>query len=523
MNLDYSIIANLATVIISNKINKTSSTEVTYSSAINIPGTLVGNLANVTGTQTYMDEYARYNNYLTSNLGAAQMAADRYMSLKERVPMSFEYYQTPSTRKSVTMYINPEKMSVSTQKVESKVFTRGGIYYNQYGDDHWIMSLHGTVGYAQMRGIEALEEIYHNSGTELRFQNVSASTVHTNQITTDSSASSPSGSSSGSSITSLLNELTGSNSTVSKYVGRVMSTVTDAVGITGDGKNSLASKLGLTANSAKKASSTANNNLFGAVANAALSAYGAYTNTVQIASTTTGLQDMMTAAAKVTGDATNFKGLFTAVAAQLKNGLSTTASSITQSIAADLVASVIGGSPHNDNLSKVLQQLNAGTLTGMSTILNALNGNFTQAVTSAIPQQATSGNYYTLGQMTATELNGVVGTVQAFNSSKTIDKTKAAGNWADIQDQLTDPYRPRQVLVYFEDRVYIGHFNSFTWDRTAAHPLIYYDMKFTVTRQVILTSTSATTSGTSNTSTTSSLGSLLKTAAVGAVVNNIFK
>ena len=523
--MDYSIIANLATVIISDKVNGASQKEVKSSSAINIPGTLVGNLATVVNTKNYMDSYERYNNYLTSNLGAAQMAADRYMSLKERVPMSVEYYVTPTQRKSVTMYINPEKMSIATQKVEAKVYTRGGIYYNQYGDDHWTMSLHGTVGYAQMRGVEALEEIYHNSGTLLKFQNISASTVHTNQITTlATGGSSSSSKASGTSVDSLLSSLTGSNSPVSKYVGRVLSTATDAIGITGDGKNSLASKLGLTDASAKKASSKSNNNLFSAVATAALGAYGAYTNTVQVASATTGLQQMMTAASAVTGDATNFKGLYTAVATQLKNGMSTTASSITQSIAADLVASVIAGSPKNENLSKILQQLNGGTTSGLTTILNVLNGNFSQAVTSAIPQQATSGNYYTLGQMTATELNSVVGTVQAFNNSKTIDKSKAASNWADIQDQLTDPYRPRQVLIYFEDRVYIGHFTSFQYDRSAAVPLIYYDMKFVVTRMVKLTSTSASTTGTSGgNSSTASLSSMLKTAAIGAAVDSIFK
>lgn len=127
---------------------------------IDIPGTLMGNLKNVQGTKQYLDNFARYNNYLTCNLGMAQMASDRYMSIKERIPMSFEYYENPKTKKEVVMYINPENMTISTSKVKQKVYTRGGIYFHHYGDDVWSMKISGTVGYAQMRGIEALEEIY---------------------------------------------------------------------------------------------------------------------------------------------------------------------------------------------------------------------------------------------------------------------------------------------------------------------------------------------------------------------------
>lgn len=69
---------------------------------IDLPGTLMGSLANVVNTRQYMQNFARYNNYLTSNLGLAQMASDRYMSLKERIPMSLEYYQTPTEKKKLS-------------------------------------------------------------------------------------------------------------------------------------------------------------------------------------------------------------------------------------------------------------------------------------------------------------------------------------------------------------------------------------------------------------------------------------
>ena len=104
---------------------------------------LCGTLGGVENTKEYMQTTARYNNYLTCNLGLAQMASDRYMSLKERIPMCIEYYATPEERKSITMYVNPENMSISTAKVKQKVFTRGGIYFHHYGDDVWTLKING--------------------------------------------------------------------------------------------------------------------------------------------------------------------------------------------------------------------------------------------------------------------------------------------------------------------------------------------------------------------------------------------
>ena len=77
--LDYNILANVGTILLSNALRKddssTSSGTNNISSAINIPGTIVGNLSTVVNTKTYMEHFSRYNNYVTSNLGAAQMAA----------------------------------------------------------------------------------------------------------------------------------------------------------------------------------------------------------------------------------------------------------------------------------------------------------------------------------------------------------------------------------------------------------------------------------------------------------------
>ena len=204
---------------------------------------------------------------------------------------------------------------------------------------------------------------------------------------------------------------------------------------------------------------------------------------------------------------------------EFQNGMGTTASSITSSIAADLILGLFGGSPRTDNTSAVMQQLNNGTSNWFTGILQLLTGDFSGAKSTAFPMTATSGNFYTLGTMSATELNNIVSTVQSFNSEHTIDHEKAAVNWSDIQDQLTDLYRPRQVIIYFDDRVYIGHCDNMSFNRSADTFLIYYDMQFTITRQVKIDKPNMTANSGSQ---STSLSSLFTTVLAGTIMNNVF-
>lgn len=510
-----------------NKITgeKEYSGDISYSqSPIDLPGTIVGNLKNVQSTQAYIQNFARYNNYLTCNLGMAQMAADRYMSLKERIPMSFEYYATPSQKKEVVMYINPENMSISTAKVKQKVFTRGGIYFHHYGDDIWTMKISGTCGYAQMRGIEALEEIYFNSGTLLKYTNVAADTVHTNKITTATQATNAS-------IQDSLDKLRSSGK-VGNYLAKVFGTFTDGLGYTKgkDGKtdNSIATKLGKHGGLLGKifnnsSSQKANGNLFDVLAGAAMDASSnmnkCYDNNTdaQVQETMNNTKNLMKAAAMMTGNPTAFKQYFTGCFKKLKQGIgSTTSKEVLGAMAADMVQGIFSGKPSNENMKAILDGMNNGTKNFFQGVLDMFNGDYQQTNDIVAPQSATYGNYYTLGQMTMTELNNVVKSVQSFNAEHTIDHNDAAKNWADIEDQLTDLYRPRQIIMYFDDRVYIGHFDSFNYTRKASTPLIYYDMSFTVTRQIKIDVSNRQQKNFSNGST--SLGSLLGTAIAGQVV-----
>ena len=460
---------------------------------IDIPGTLMGNLKNVQGTKTYLNNYARYNNYLTCNLGMAQMASDRYMSIKERIPMSFEYYETPKKKKEVVMYINPENMTISTSKIKQKVITRGGIYFHHYGDDVWSMKLSGTVGYAQMRGIEALEEIYFHSGALLKYNNIAVDTVHTNKITSATSSS----------ISDRLEELR-KTGPIGNYLAKVIGTATDALGYTQgkDGKsdNSLVTKLGKHGGllgkifNNKKSSEQSGKELFACLANSSKNLQDGINNKAKRKKaggiSRKEVQELMAVGSLITGKPTQQKAMFNSIFANLKNTMGNFCSkSILGAIAADMTETLSTGKSSNQNMMDLMGVLNSGTKDFFQSTLDVLtgHGSDTDTGTSIAPSSAINGNYYSFDINSRMDLNNVVRTVASYGADHTIDKKQAYEQYKDLEGELTDRYRPRQIIMYFDDRVYIGHFDSFNYSRKATTPLIYYDMTFTITRQIKIT------------------------------------
>jgi hypothetical protein len=56
----------------------------------------------------------------------------------------------------------------------------------------------------------------------------------------------------------------------------------------------------------------------------------------------------------------------------------------------------------------------------------------------------------------------------------------------DIMDDIKDEWKPRRIFIYYENRVYVGHFDAFSYSRDAVNPLlIRYDMRLTIEKQVI--------------------------------------
>lgn len=114
------------------------------------------------------EAYSNYNSYLYEG----EMKSNSYMSMKQRVPMVMEFYLTPEELYTVEMYINPQKMSFSHNKLIQKQITRGGIFFHHYGEDTPKLTIQGNTGLSGMKGIEQIEKIFNYSGTLLRYQDV---------------------------------------------------------------------------------------------------------------------------------------------------------------------------------------------------------------------------------------------------------------------------------------------------------------------------------------------------------------
>lgn len=503
------IMANIVKIGALSLINKggsdSSNGSTSGTQSINIPGTIMGNLKDASKTSEFKQSVARYNNYLTDIFGAAQMASDRYMSLKERIPMIIEWQKTHNKKSSITMYINPEKLSVSTKKIEHKQVTRGGIYYHIYGDDIWDLTLNGTCGYAQMRGIEALEEAYHYSGTLLKYQNVKQSTVHTNEMYLGASVDS----SNNPLADNLLAMLNGDDENA-KGIARTIGGLTDTIGLT---NISFDKENGKYTNSNK-----AKTNLFTSILNSANSSGGCFGKLGEFAKKS-GIQDIFNMAQATTGNCNNISGMVGALTNL--NQIKSTSSLLTGALAADIIGAVTG--KNGGNLSSVCGTLtgNIGdSLTNITALLLGGTGALTDTTYSS-PDVASYGTYYDLKSLSTNDLNNVVSTVQKKNSAwKNLYESAQQLLDTDISSQIYDEYRPRLTTIYFDDRVYIGHFSSFNYDREAATLLIKYNLKFTVVRQIVLSRNNLDTSGAS--SGWGGVKNALLSTAVGYGVNQIF-
>jgi hypothetical protein len=259
-----------------------------------------------------------------------------------------------NNRISVTLYINPNRINMSTQKVISKAITRGGIFYNHWGDDNWQMALAGSCGLAGMKYIQKLEQIYQMSGVLLAY---------------------------------------GENSQGAVYTG-------------------------------------CENNLYNSIVN------GDYAGAVGaiMDGNTTGLWKTLS------------KGTGAALASAITGKGST---ALRSSAVFSKLAVVMGAGV--EKINTVLAKcgtLSVGNKDSSNSVLGKLGGSF-------------------LGKIIANKLGLSDGDSTGANAANVIDFDTASTGWADIADELEDPWRPRQVWIYFEDRVYIGHFNSFSYQRVA--------------------------------------------------------
>lgn len=87
-----------------------------------------------------------------------------------------------------------------------------------------------------------------------------------------------------------------------------------------------------------------------------------------------------------------------------------------------------------------------------------------------------------------TALQKYIAEVREWNSNSVIKRFEIEEGIADIESELTDEWRPRVVFIYFEDRVYLGVFETFSYDRNAQSENIVYNMTFIIQRIISVTS-----------------------------------
>lgn len=402
----------------------------------------------------------------TSPLSEAQRAADNYMLMKQRKPMVIEYYKEKPTSinaekfiESVEMYINPQRLNVQYQKIKGKAITRGGIFYHHWGDDNPIMSLSGTVGYAGMKGIEQLERIYLNSGALLKYGHLDLNKVN--------------------------------NGAPDKYKpidldnisGIISSVIADPSGVaTQFALNGVEEAI----NNAKTSTDRKQYNIVKQI----------ILNLKNVTQQSEYQNAYRTISQEIAEEAGTMKTPELGVlyrSAQDKINKNKNLSNINPQtkilMAFDIAVPYIV--PNDKSIWSVIDQneLNAIIKSGEyntgadNSTLNSLMNNFLGIDSGIITKT------YDIINAQASKLNDYIVEINEANDSWKVDREESFAGWADIADEVFDAYRPRLIFIYFEDRVYLGHFDSFSYSRVAENMLIQYEMRFTVVRQIIMSRT----------------------------------
>ena len=123
---------------------------------------------------------------------------------------------------------------------------------------------------------------------------------------------------------------------------------------------------------------------------------------------------------------------------------------------------------------------------GMSILPNASNNAYT-GIADGILGGAVQAMGNSVGTKIGKSLTKTTGCLDYLDEN-VVSFQDSYGGFSDIMDELEDPWRPRLIWIYFEDHVYIGHFQSFNYTRDAASVNIHYEMSFVVQREVIITS-----------------------------------
>lgn len=354
---------------------------------------------------------------------SAVTTSNIYRTIKQRKPMVIEYYEKPgdTAPKSITMYINPERLQISNQKLIGKQVTRGGIFYHHYGPDHSIMSLNGSTGLSGMAGIKQLEEMYYASGTLLRYQNFTPTQVYENIEDYEIlDYKDPIGV-----IDTIVNG-NYDNSIIENAKNKL-----DSNDISKDMENTVytVKKLLRVYENNDKLNNFINKNLPSVILN---------------------VTDWETKSSKV-----DYRNHYQKIIKDINLMVPNISNQLIVQMAYELSQSKLHS--NMSSLDKKDMELNYQTNVLKSTI--NFNGNKQLALKKHIEK------------------------IKKFKERDEKIRKVLENNILDVKDEFLDEWLPRQMIIYFDNRSYIGHFDTFTYNMDAKTNLITYDMKFTITKQ----------------------------------------
>lgn len=354
---------------------------------------------------------------------SAQEMANSYMLLKQRKPFVMEFYEKEkdTAPKSITMYINPERMQISNQKIIGKQHTRGGVFYHHWGADHSTMTLSGTTGLAGMAGIKQLEEIYYASGTLLRYRNYMPTQIYGSvESYKNLDYKDP--------ISIVENVVTGEYTlkSISDIQQKLWETHKDDIN-----KNLIYDTLAL----------------------------------IELQKSNIGFNDFINnGLPKIysnmqewenSNEYMHYRHYYQKMINMIRTSVPNIDDNTIINIAYELSLPKIYSNLPSVDKASVINEIKKDTL------VSAVN--FQQARDAA--------------------LKSYIQQLKAFEQRDKKIRDMLRSGMTNMVDKMTDPWLPRQITLYFENRAYVGHFDSFNYSRDSKTNLISYEMRFTITKQ----------------------------------------
>lgn len=437
--------------------------------------TLQSVLVNNQKNDASLQQANAFNNLITNNpLTQAEIDANKLMTAQRRSPMIFEWVETLTPVNSgahgaskakwgrVTLYINPETFDFTQQKVVGKVYTRDGIFYQMWGDDNPTISLKGTTGLSSMEGIKQIENFYYASNTLLAYQ--------PNQV----------------------RQLNG-NAPVNTGINyqdpqEVMANVTSSTSV------STVQNYGINLMNAYHKLPIADT--FARVTNALIGVYANALTQAQL------LDEISTATNSAVTWYNNYAANNNYYPTQqqfYQHSLQffyATLTNVHPSIVVSLASELTSQFYSNTLPIQLITQQPTFNNGINNYVANANNTNSSTLTAYDIAMAQSPAQHTVQGTATVMADNTVLA-LQTYLQELNTWVQQENAFYKQLKSQLSNlssvldfenKWEPRKVIMYFQDRAWIGFFQSFNYTRTAQSPLINYTLQFVVQYQFLANS-----------------------------------